>query len=70
MLKWKSVLLIDLFFCLLYRKELSRAIDLRLEAIKKDLTTAIAQASANGFDPQTVSDLQRFADTFGAHPLK
>ncbi|XP_013744594.1 COP1-interacting protein 7-like isoform X1 [Brassica napus] len=51
------------------KKELSRAIDLRLEAIKKDLTTAIAQASANGFDPQTVSDLQRFADTFGAHPL-
>ncbi|XP_048638352.1 COP1-interacting protein 7-like isoform X2 [Brassica napus] len=51
------------------KKELSRAIDLRLEAIKKDLTTAIVQASANGFDPQTVSDLQRFADTFGAHPL-
>ncbi|KAL0694713.1 hypothetical protein Bca4012_061893 [Brassica carinata] len=51
------------------KKELSRAIDLRLEAIKKDLTTAISQASANGFDPQTVSDLQRFADTFGAHHL-
>ncbi|CAH8381301.1 unnamed protein product [Eruca vesicaria subsp. sativa] len=51
------------------KKELSRAIDLRLEAIKKDLTTAITQASANGFDPQTVSDLQRFADTFGAHLL-
>ncbi|KAJ4916030.1 COP1-interacting protein-related protein [Raphanus sativus] len=51
------------------KKELSRAIDLRLEAIKKDLTTAIAQASSNGFDPQTVSDLQRFADKFGAHHL-
>jgi len=54
----------------MYRKELVRAIDLRLEAIKKDLTTAIAHASANGFDPQTVSDLQRFADRFGAHHLK
>ncbi|XP_010498083.1 PREDICTED: glutamic acid-rich protein-like isoform X2 [Camelina sativa] len=51
------------------KKELSRAIDLRLEAIKKDLTTAIAHASANGFDPQTVSDLQLFADRFGAHRL-
>ncbi|CAN6896180.1 unnamed protein product [Brassica oleracea] len=52
-----------------YRKELLRAIDLRLEAIQKDLTTSIAHASANGFDPQTVSHLQRFADTFSAHPL-
>ncbi|KAL1224120.1 COP1-interacting protein 7 [Cardamine amara subsp. amara] len=51
------------------KKELIRAIDLRLEAIKKDLTTAIAHASSNGFDPQTVSDLQRFADRFGAHHL-
>ncbi|XP_010476885.1 PREDICTED: uncharacterized protein LOC104756067 [Camelina sativa] len=51
------------------KKELSRAIDLRLEAIKKDLTTAITHASANGFDPQTVSDLQHFADRFGAHRL-
>ncbi|KAJ4867427.1 COP1-interacting protein-related [Raphanus sativus] len=51
------------------KKELLRAIDLRLDAITKDLTTSIAHASANGFDPQTVSHLQRFADTFGAHPL-
>ncbi|KAG7591999.1 hypothetical protein ISN45_Aa01g009660 [Arabidopsis thaliana x Arabidopsis arenosa] len=51
------------------KKELVRTIDLRLEAIKKDLTTAIAHASANGFDPQTVSDLQHFADRFGAHHL-
>ncbi|CAN7058629.1 unnamed protein product [Brassica oleracea var. botrytis] len=51
------------------KKELLRAIDLRLEAIQKDLTTSIAHASANGFDPQTVSHLQRFADTFSAHPL-
>ncbi|CAH2037183.1 unnamed protein product [Thlaspi arvense] len=51
------------------KKELSRAIDLRLDAIKKDLTTAIAHASANGFDPNSVSHLQRFADRFGAHRL-
>ncbi|KAG2319791.1 hypothetical protein Bca52824_013004 [Brassica carinata] len=51
------------------KNELLRAIDLRLEAITKDLTTSIAHASSNGFDPQTVSHLQRFADTFGAHPL-
>lgn len=54
----------------MYRKELVRAIDLRLEAIKKDLTKAIAHASANGFDSQTVSDLQHFADRFGAHHLE
>uniref|UniRef100_A0A1J3F783 COP1-interacting protein 7 n=1 Tax=Noccaea caerulescens TaxID=107243 RepID=A0A1J3F783_NOCCA len=51
------------------KKELSRAIDLRLEAIKKDLTKSIAQASANGFDPHSISDLQHFADRFGAPHL-
>ncbi|KAL1203739.1 COP1-interacting protein 7 [Cardamine amara subsp. amara] len=51
------------------KKELLRAIDLRLEAIKKDLTTSISHASASGFDPHTVSDLQQFADRFGAHHL-
>ncbi|KAL0697830.1 hypothetical protein Bca4012_053952 [Brassica carinata] len=51
------------------KEELLRAIDLRLEAITKDLTTSIAHASSNGFDPHTVSHLQRFADTFCAHPL-
>ncbi|CAN8292882.1 unnamed protein product [Cochlearia groenlandica] len=51
------------------KKELLRAIDLRLEAIKKDLTTAIAHASDNGFDPINVSDLQHFADRFGANRL-
>ncbi|ESQ35064.1 hypothetical protein EUTSA_v10006648mg [Eutrema salsugineum] len=51
------------------KKELLRAIDLRLEAIKKDLSAAIAHASANGFDPHSVSDLQQFADRFGAHLL-
>lgn len=63
------MLLTSFSLCIMYRKELLRAIDLRLDAITKDLTTSIAHASTNGFDPQTVSHLHRFADTFGAHPL-
>ncbi|KAG7586786.1 hypothetical protein ISN45_Aa02g020500 [Arabidopsis thaliana x Arabidopsis arenosa] len=51
------------------KKELLRAIDLRLEAIIKDLTTSISHASASGFDPHTVSELQQFADRFGAYHL-
>ncbi|XP_010428120.1 PREDICTED: uncharacterized protein LOC104712842 [Camelina sativa] len=51
------------------KKELLRAIDLRLEAIKKDLTMSISHASASGFNPHTVSELQQFADKFGAHQL-
>ncbi|XP_023643151.1 uncharacterized protein LOC17896027 [Capsella rubella] len=51
------------------KKELLRAIDLRLEAIKKDLTMSISHASACGFNPHTVSELQQFADKFGAHYL-
>lgn len=66
----KSVFVDCFSLVYLYRKELIRAIDLRLEAIKKDLTTAIANASADGFDPQTVSDLHHFADRFGAHHLE
>ncbi|XP_010471265.1 PREDICTED: uncharacterized protein LOC104751087 [Camelina sativa] len=51
------------------KKELLRAIDLRLEAIKKDLTMSISHASASGFNPHTVSELQQFAYKFGAHQL-
>ncbi|KAG7659305.1 hypothetical protein ISN44_As01g062040 [Arabidopsis suecica] len=51
------------------KKELLKAIDLRLEAIKKDLTTSISHASASGFDPHTVSELKQFADRFSAHHL-
>lgn len=52
------------------RKELLRAIDVRLIAVKQDLTTAIARASAAGFNTDTVSELQLFSDHFGAHRLK
>ncbi|KAJ4849824.1 hypothetical protein Tsubulata_040649 [Turnera subulata] len=51
------------------KKELLRAIDVRLSAVRQDLTTAFARASAAGFNPDTVSDLQLFADRFGAHRL-
>ncbi|KAL1313408.1 hypothetical protein HN51_039965 [Arachis hypogaea] len=51
------------------KKELLRAIDVRLAAVRQDLTTAFARASAAGFNPDTVSDLKHFADQFGAHRL-
>ncbi|PQM40452.1 uncharacterized protein Pyn_09000 [Prunus yedoensis var. nudiflora] len=51
------------------KKELLRAIDVRLVAVRQDLTTACARASAAGFNPDTVSELQLFADKFGAHRL-
>lgn len=53
-----------------YRKELLRAIDVRLDAAYQDLTNACARAAAAGFDVDTVSELQIFADRFGAHRLK
>ncbi|MED6204739.1 hypothetical protein PIB30_011712 [Stylosanthes scabra] len=52
------------------KKELLRAIDVRLAAVRQDLTTAFTRASAAGFNPDTVSDLKHFADQFGAHRLK
>nr|XP_027122575.1 uncharacterized protein LOC113739542 isoform X1 [Coffea arabica] len=48
------------------KKELLRAIDVRLLAVQQDLTTACARATAAGFNPDTVLDLQMFADYFGA----
>ncbi|XP_048234601.1 uncharacterized protein LOC8260430 isoform X2 [Ricinus communis] len=51
------------------KKELLRAIDVRLAAVTQDLTTACARASAAGFNPETVSELQLFSDCFGAHRL-
>ncbi|XP_010531886.1 PREDICTED: uncharacterized protein LOC104808065 [Tarenaya hassleriana] len=51
------------------KKELLRAIDLRLDAVKKDLTMAISNASASGFNPDSVFKLQLLADRFGAHRL-
>ena len=52
------------------RKDFLRAIDGQLGAVRQDLTTAYARASAAGFNPATISDLQVFADRFGAHRLK
>ncbi|XP_042967787.1 uncharacterized protein LOC122300892 isoform X3 [Carya illinoinensis] len=51
------------------RKELLRAIDVRLLAVRQDLTSACTRASAAGFNPDSVSELQHFADQFGAHRL-
>ncbi|GAV61404.1 hypothetical protein CFOL_v3_04931 [Cephalotus follicularis] len=51
------------------KRELLRAIDVRLEAVRHDLTTASARASAAGFNPETVFELQFFADQFGARRL-
>ncbi|CAJ1950697.1 unnamed protein product [Sphenostylis stenocarpa] len=50
-------------------KELLRAIDVRLSAVRQDLTTACARASASGFNPHTITHLKHFADRFGAHRL-
>nr|GEX86371.1 hypothetical protein [Tanacetum cinerariifolium] len=51
------------------KKELLRAIDVRLTAVEQDLNTACARASAAGFNHDTVSDLQLFAERFGATRL-
>nr|KYP54375.1 hypothetical protein KK1_000563 [Cajanus cajan] len=48
-------------------KELLRAIDVRLSAVRQDLTTACGRALASGFNPHTVSQLKHLADRFGAH---
>lgn len=54
----------------LHRKELLRAIDVRLGAVRQDLTMACSRASAAGFNPETVAELQIFSDRFGAHRLR
>ncbi|KAG0494525.1 hypothetical protein HPP92_005519 [Vanilla planifolia] len=51
------------------KKELVRAIDVRLVAVKQDLVTACARAAAAGFDLASVSELLLFADQFGAFRL-
>uniref|UniRef100_A0A5B6ZPY0 COP1-interacting protein 7 n=1 Tax=Davidia involucrata TaxID=16924 RepID=A0A5B6ZPY0_DAVIN len=51
------------------KKELLRAIDVRLVAVRQDLFTACARAAAAGFTPDTVSELQLFAERFGAGRL-
>ncbi|KAD6794836.1 hypothetical protein E3N88_05732 [Mikania micrantha] len=56
-------------FLVNFRKELLRAIDVRLTAVKQDLDTACARAAAAGFNHDTVADLQLFAERFGAARL-
>ncbi|KAL5698340.1 hypothetical protein ACHQM5_029392 [Ranunculus cassubicifolius] len=51
------------------KQELLKAIDVRLVAVKQDLTTACGRASAAGFTSDTVSELQLFAHRFGSHRL-
>ncbi|EOA29741.1 hypothetical protein CARUB_v10012830mg [Capsella rubella] len=51
------------------KKELLKAIDLRLAAVRQDLATACNRASAAGFNPSSVSELSQFADRFGANRL-
>ncbi|XP_052627727.1 uncharacterized protein LOC111910361 isoform X2 [Lactuca sativa] len=51
------------------KKELLRAIDVRLTAVKQDLNTACARATAAGFNHDSVADLQLFAERFGATRL-
>ncbi|CAA0816158.1 Unknown protein [Striga hermonthica] len=51
------------------KKELLRAIDVRLLAVRQDLSSACARAAAAGFNIDSVSELQMFADWFGAHRL-
>ncbi|GFZ04330.1 hypothetical protein Acr_16g0009540 [Actinidia rufa] len=48
------------------KKELLRAIDVRLAEVRQGLTTACARATAAGFTPDTVWELQLFADQFHA----
>ncbi|GAA0146444.1 hypothetical protein LIER_06396 [Lithospermum erythrorhizon] len=51
------------------KKELLRAIDLRLSAVRQDLSAAFSHAASAGFDLVTVTELQMFADQFSAHRL-
>ncbi|KAK4741471.1 hypothetical protein SAY87_025059 [Trapa incisa] len=51
------------------KMELLRAIDVRLSAARMDLATACTQASAAGFNPDSVSELHLFAESFGAYRL-
>ncbi|URE24110.1 hypothetical protein MUK42_18882 [Musa troglodytarum] len=51
------------------KKELLRAIDLRLVTLKQDLATACARACSAGFTTDSVSELLLFAESFGAKRL-
>ncbi|KAF3792272.1 hypothetical protein EJ110_NYTH00380 [Nymphaea thermarum] len=51
------------------KRELLRAIDVRLLAVQQDLNMACARAAAAGFTLENVSELLLFAERFRAHRL-
>lgn len=52
------------------KKDLLRASDVRLNALKQDLVTYCARASSTGFNHDRVSELLHFVDHFGANRLR
>nr|GEU63493.1 hypothetical protein [Tanacetum cinerariifolium] len=46
------------------RKELQRAIDVKLATVKQDLAMACSRAEAAGFNHDIVAELQSFAERF------
>lgn len=65
-----NLVIANLRFQFLCRKELLRAIDVRLSALKQDLAAACSRASSAGFNPNSVSELLLFANHFGASRLR
>uniref|UniRef100_A0A7N0RJX5 COP1-interacting protein 7 n=1 Tax=Kalanchoe fedtschenkoi TaxID=63787 RepID=A0A7N0RJX5_KALFE len=52
------------------KRELIRAIEVRLATVKQDITSACVRASSAGFNPDTISDLLSFAEQFGSPRFK
>ena len=57
-------------FIQMYRRELIRAMDARLNALHEEQIMAFARANAAGFDDKSITDLVHFAENFGAERLK
>ena len=53
-------------FC---RRELLRAMDVRLAAVNQELHIAFSHALSSGFDKDTLSNLMEFSQHFGAQRL-
>lgn len=51
------------------KRELLRAMDVRLIALKQEQDLAFSRAAAAGFDTNKMADLMTFAEHFGAHRL-
>eukprot|EP01018_Ginkgo_biloba_P000068 Gb_16927 [translate_table: standard] len=52
------------------KRELLRAMDVRLMALQQELSTAFARAAAAGFAIEHMADLMAFAERFGANRLR